>query len=120
MSKIVEVTESGWRSEVIDAGPPVVINFWGPACPWCKRLDPIYEEMAEEFGDRLKFTKVNVAESPGLASGLGIMGTPTLKFFCDGRSIYEVVGFRPRERLRQDIEKALEEARECIEKSSKV
>jgi thioredoxin-like negative regulator of GroEL len=55
-----------------------------------------------------------------VAVGLGVMGTPTLKFFCDGRPIYEVVGFRPRGRLREDIEKALEEARECLEKSTRV
>jgi thioredoxin 1 len=120
MADIVHVTEENWKKEVIDADVPVVINFWGPACPWCKRLDPIYREMAQEFEGKLKFTDVNVAEAASLTMGLGIMGTPTLKFFCDGRPIYEVVGFRPRDKLREEIEKALAEARECLERSSRV
>ncbi len=120
MVSIVSVKEDNWKAEILESDEPVVINFWGPACPWCRRLDPIYEEMAQKFEGKLKFTKVNVAESPRLAMGLGVMGTPTLKFICDGRPVYEVVGFRPRDQLRSDIERALKESRECIDKSTKV
>ncbi len=118
MTGIFHVTEGDWKSEVLDVELPVVVNFWGPACVWCKRLDPLYEEMAEEFQGRLKFTKVNVAENSKLAMGLGIMGTPTLKFFCQGRSVHEIVGFRPREQLKEEIERALGASQECIERST--
>ncbi len=118
MKGIIDVTEKDWKEEVLDAELPVVANFWGPACVWCKRLDPLYGEMADEFQGMLKFTKVNVAESPQLAMGLGVMGTPTLKFFCRGRPVHEIVGFRPREQLREDIRRALDASQDCIKQST--
>lgn len=118
MAEIVEVTAENWRTEVLERARPIVVNFWGPRCTWCHRLDPLYEEMATEFGDRLQFAKFNVALGPQHAIGLGIMGTPTLKFFCRGRAIHEIVGFRPRDQLRREIERVLETANECVDQST--
>ncbi len=120
MSEVANVTEDNWQLEVIEAETPVVINFWGPTCSWCKRLDPIYDEAAREYEGRLKFTKLNVALAPRLAMGLGVMGTPTLKFFCNGRPVGEVVGFRPRDQLKAEVERFLETAEECIRQSTEV
>lgn len=118
MTTILDVDDATWDTEILGADGPVVVNFWGPRCPWCDRLDPVYEELAGEYGDRVKFAKVNVAENPDLTAHWGVMGTPTLKFFCQGRDVYEVVGFRPKERLEQELERALEEAQECLDQSS--
>lgn len=118
MAEIINVREDNWQAEVIESNTPVVVNFWGPACSWCKRLDPIYDEAAADYQGRLKFTKLNVAEARGLAMGMGIMGTPTLKFFCNGRSVREIVGFRPRDQLKAEIEQVLSSAQECIDQST--
>ena len=118
MAEIVDVTEEAFEDAVLAPEELVVVNFWGPQCPWCKRLDPVYEELAEAFGDRVRFAKLNVAENPGVTTHWGIMGTPTLKFFCQGREVHEVVGFRPQDQLRQELERALEEAEACLEQST--
>lgn len=120
MAQIINVTEDNWQSEVIESDTPVVVNFWGPACSWCKRLDPIYDEVAEGYEGRLKFTKLNVAVAGRIAAGMGIMGTPTLKFFCNGRPVSEIVGFRPRDQLKAEIERVLSSAQECIEQSTEL
>lgn len=115
---IVEVTPASWRAEIVEAELPVVVNFWGPACIWCKRLDPLYEELAAAFEDRLKFARFNVATGREVALQHGVMGTPTLKFFCRGRPVHEIVGFRPRAQLEGEIRRALETANDCIDQST--
>lgn len=118
MADIVSVTSDSWKAEILESDRPVVVNFWGPACVWCKRLDPLYEEMAAAFEGKLKFAKVNVATAPQVAMQQGVMGTPTLKFFCRGRPVHEIVGFRPREQLRSEIQRALESSNDCIDQST--
>ena len=46
------------------------------------------------------------------------MGTPTLKFFCEGRTVGEIVGYRPKNLLKEEIDKILRQRKECLEKST--
>lgn len=121
MLKVVEVQADTWEREVLKAEGPVVVDFWHHMCGWCLKLNPVYEQLPERFGDRVKFAKVNVLGSPenqSLAIGLGVLGTPTLKFLCDGRVVGEIVGYRPLERLVKEIEEILEKKDECLERST--
>lgn len=57
-------------------------------------------------------------ETQELAVKYGIMGTPTLKFFCQGRPVQDIVGVLEKEHLRQGIEFAVKKHHECAEKST--
>ena len=121
MYRVVEIQADTWESEVLNADKPVVVDFWHHMCGWCNKLNPVYEQLPETFGDRVKFVKVNILESPEnrkLAIGLGVLGTPTLKFFCLGRVVGEIVGYRPLDRLVKEIDDILKKKDECLEKST--
>ena len=121
MEKVKEIQADAWDSEVLESDKPVGVDFWHPMCGWCNKLNPIYEQLPETFGDRIKFVKVNILQSPEnnkLAMNLGVLGTPTIKFFCDGRDVDEIVGFRPLNRLVNEIEEILKKKDECLEKST--
>ncbi len=110
-----------WRSRVLKSDLPVVVEFYSPTCPHCARLTPIFQRLSTEYGDKMTFAIVNVVESRDLAEGYGIMGVPTVKFFCDGRPINEIVGFRPEEELRGKIEEGvLQTYKRCISQSSPI
>jgi thioredoxin 1 len=84
-------------------------------------LDPTYADLARDYAGKLRFAKFNVMESPEnqeLAVKYGIMGTPTLKFFCQGKPVQDIVGALEKEYLRQGIEFALKKHHECAEKST--
>jgi thioredoxin-like negative regulator of GroEL len=52
--------------------------------------------LASEYEGKAKFATINVLEleeNRELAMDLGIMGTPTLMFFCEGRPLMSYVGF---------------------------
>jgi len=120
-NEVVVTNAANWKKEVLDSKELVVVEFWHPQCSFCRVLDPVYAELSREYADKLKFAKLNVMESPKnqeLAQKYGIMGTPTLKFFCQGRPVQDVVGVLTKDYLRQGIEFAIKKHRDCAEKST--
>ena len=121
MTNIKELQAEDWENEVLAEDKPVVVDFWHHMCGCCNKLNPIFDQLPEAFGDRVKFVKVNILQSPEnqkLAMNLGVLGTPTMKFFCEGREVDEIVGFRPLDGLVEEIEEILEKKDECLNQST--
>jgi thioredoxin 1 len=68
--------------------------------------------------DQVKFVKVNVDDEPDLAQQYSISSLPTLKFFCDGREIGEIVGAPPKPQLEKAIRDMVSGHNECLASSS--
>jgi len=118
---IVETNAANWKDAVLGSKDLVVVEFWHPECSYCKMLEPIYIELSKEYAGKLKFAKFNVLESQEnqeLAAKYGVMGTPTLKFFCQGRPVQDIVGMLAKDYLRQAMEFAINKHRECAENST--
>ncbi len=100
---ILEVGDSNFESEVLQSGKPVMVDFWAPWCGPCRAIAPIVEELAEAFGDKVKFTKCNVDENPTTPTKYGIKSIPTLIFFKDGEIQDKVIGIVAKSRLEEMI-----------------
>jgi len=57
---IMEIEDSSFDNEVLQSEKPVLVDFWAPWCGPCKAIGPVVEELAGEFGDKIKFAKCNV------------------------------------------------------------
>ena len=108
MSKPVEIEESTFNEAVLQAKAPVLVDFWAPWCGPCRMVAPVVDELAEEYDGKVSFGKVNVDESPRIASQYGIMSIPTLIIFKDGKPVSNIVGFRPKDELKKSLDAALE------------
>ncbi|MGZ3581671.1 MAG: thioredoxin [Ktedonobacterales bacterium] len=104
---LTQVTDQNFSDVVLKSGKPVVVDFWAPWCRPCLMMAPIYEEFANEYGDKMTFTKLNTDDNQMTAGRLGIQGIPTLIFFRGGREIDRIVGLESRDMLRRHIEAAL-------------
>ncbi len=121
MSAPFDVTAKDWETQVIKSKEPVLVDFWHDACVWCKRLDPELREVAKEFSGKLKFAKLNVLSSEDnnmVGRKYGVMGTPTLILFCNGRVIQELVGYRPKDRLRRELQDMVGNYQACFKQST--
>ncbi|NPV90624.1 MAG: thioredoxin [Firmicutes bacterium] len=103
----VEVTDQSFKQEVVEHNQPVLVDFWAAWCGPCKMIGPLVEELAEEYQDKIKVAKVDVDNNRGVAGEFGITSIPTLMLFKDGQVVDRVVGFRPKNQLKQMIDQKL-------------
>ncbi|MCK9996313.1 MAG: thioredoxin [Candidatus Krumholzibacteria bacterium] len=107
MANIMEFSGDNFETEVVKSDVPVLVDFWAPWCGPCKMITPIIEELAGEFGDKLKIGKINVDNNQDLAAKFGIRGIPTVMLFKGGEVFNSFVGVRPKEDLATAINSAL-------------
>ena len=102
---IKEIKDDDFSKTVSGSGEPVVVDFWASWCGPCKMLSPIMDEVSEEVGAKAKFFKLNVDENPNVASQFKIASIPTVMVFKDGNVVDKFVGFRPKDAVKQVVEK---------------
>jgi thioredoxin 1 len=120
VSEVIELHADEWDDEVKNVEGPVVVDFWHPMCGWCQKLTPEYEKLPPHF-ENVKFAKMNILDNVDnrkIAIESGVMGTPTIKVFCNGRSIGEIVGFRPLKRLVNELNTIFEKRDDCLDQST--
>ena len=80
----VEVTDSSFESDVLQASKPVLVDYWAHWCGPCKMLAPILDEVAIEYADKLTIAKLDIDSNPSTPPKFGIRSIPTLMLFKDG------------------------------------
>ena len=68
----------------------ILIEFYAPWCGHCKKLAPVYTEVADalkEQGSTLRLAKVDATENSKSSGEFGVRGYPTLFFFLNGEKI---------------------------------
>jgi thioredoxin 1 len=96
---VKKITGAEFEQEVLQAGLPVLVDFWADWCGPCRMVAPVLEEVNRELEGKVKIVKVNVDEETELAQQYGIMSIPTLMIFKDGRAVETSVGFQQKREL---------------------
>lgn len=107
MSNILQVSDSNFEAEVLQATLPVLVDFWAPWCGPCRMIAPILDQLATENGDAVKIVKVNVDESPSTAAQYGVSAIPTVMLFKGAQVVERFVGVQPKLRLQEAITQSL-------------
>jgi len=108
MGKPITVDEGNFDETVLQSKIPVMVDFWATWCGPCRMVAPIVEELAEEYDGKISVGKLDVDQNPRVASRYGIMSIPSLIIFKDGKPVSNIVGFRPKEQLKQSLSDVLE------------
>jgi len=84
-SDIHAISDDSFESEVMQSTVPVLVDFWATWCGPCKALAPIVEDVAQQYGSKVKFVKLDVDQNPATPPKFGVRGIPTLILFKDGQ-----------------------------------
>jgi thioredoxin len=107
MSEIVQATDQSFDSEVLASAGPVLVDFSAVWCGPCKKLEPVVDEIAAEYGGRLKVVKVDVDHSPSTAAKFGVLSVPTLMLFRGGQVRDQFIGVLSKKALADRVDKVL-------------
>ena len=102
-NNIVTLTQENFAAEVLKASSPVLVDFWAEWCGPCKMIGPILNEIADEYGGRVKIGKVNIDQEQALATEYGVRAIPTLFPVQPPRMIHQNVPQQPR-RHREEVD----------------
>ena len=107
--KVKHVTDASFQQDVLDSPTPVLVDFGAPWCGPCRMIEPLIEQLAEEYDGKIIFAKVDTDENMDTPVKLGIRGIPTLIFYVDGEEADRMVGFAPKPALKSKIDAILAE-----------
>ncbi|MBB71853.1 MAG: thiol reductase thioredoxin [Legionellales bacterium] len=78
------VTDDSFDADVIQSETPVLVDFWAEWCGPCKMIAPILDDIATDYGAKVKIVKLNIDENAETPPKYGIRGIPTLMLFKNG------------------------------------
>lgn len=107
MSNALDIDDSTFEKEVLKAGSLTVVDFWAPWCGPCRKMGPVLDEIAADFGGKIKVVKINTDDNLKTAKEYSISGLPSLLIFKNGQAVERLVGLMPKTTIVSNIEKHL-------------
>ena len=104
---VIEFNDQNFDSDVLEAGTPVLVDFWAVWCGPCKAIAPIVEEIANDYNGKVKVGKMDVDRNNQVAMRYGIRSIPTLLVFNNGEVVNQVIGNVGKESIESMLNKAL-------------
>ncbi len=105
MSGVQHWDDAAFAAESVKEGL-VLLDFYADWCGPCRMLGPILEQLAAEFGDKVRIGKINIETSPDLAAKFGVQNIPALFILKNGEKVREFVGIQSKAKLLDALKEA--------------
>ena len=103
-ANVQHITQGEFEAVVTRGTNAVVADFYATWCGPCRKLSPLLEQLAGGYAHKIKFVKINVDQSPGLAQTFQVQGIPALIFFKDGKVVGRSVGLLAEAELKAKLD----------------
>lgn len=101
MTTLAHFTNDNFAAEVLAAQTPVLVYFISAHCAPCKMVSPIVDQLAAEWGERVKVGTLDIYEAFKTTWQYTVMKAPTLILFVNGQPVERVTGFMPKVKLQE-------------------
>ena len=86
------VTDKSFRKEVLKSKVPVLVDFWATWCGPCHQIAPHIEQIAKDYGGKIKVAKLDVDRNRVMSGRYNVQSIPTMIIFEDGQPAARIVG----------------------------
>ena len=93
------VATDTFEQDVLQADRPVLVDFYADWCGPCRMMSSVVDELADDVGDDAHVIKVNVDESPELASQYQVQSIPAFIVVREGEVVNSLVGVQSKQAL---------------------
>ena len=107
MANTLALTDAQFKTEVLDAQVPVLVDFWATWCAPCIAMEPTLEELATTHQGKLKVVKVNIEENQVTAQAFGVRSLPNFLLFKGGKVVNQIAGAVSKQKLGEAVQKVL-------------
>jgi thioredoxin 1 len=104
VAKILDVSDADFQQQVLESETPVLVDFWAEWCAPCRALAPVIQEVAQDYGDRIRVCKLDADASPSTPAKFSVRALPTLLFFKNGAVVDSLVGAVPKGQIIDKLE----------------
>ncbi len=88
---MLEVNKETFEQEVLRAEGTVLVDFYGDGCVPCAALMPHVHQLADKYGEQIKFAALNTTKARRLAIGQKVLGLPVIAIYRQGEKVEELV-----------------------------
>jgi len=92
----------------LEINKPVLVEFGASWCGPCRLLEPVLEEVADDYAQQVKVFKADFDDSHQTATKYDVRSLPTVIFFKGGQEVDRLVGAVPKEAVSDRVEALLE------------
>lgn len=87
---MLTVTDANFNE--VNAAPMAIVDFWSPSCPHCMAFKPVFEDVANQMGDKILMVEANVNDNMQSAGKFGISAIPAIIFLQNGTEVRRFEG----------------------------
>ena len=102
---VIQMTDDQFEEVVLKSELPVMVDFGATWCGPCKKVEPVVEEISEEYAGKMIAVKCDVEDCSGTAAKYGIMNIPSVLYFKGGQVVDKNVGAAPKKVFVEKLEK---------------
>ncbi|MFI4846993.1 MAG: thioredoxin [Candidatus Makana argininalis] len=102
-NKIINLTDKNFEKKVLNFKKKIVVDFWSEFCGPCKIMEPLLKQIADEFKNKITFSKFNIEENLSIPKKYDIRSIPTILIFNNGKLIATKVGLMSKSILKKFI-----------------
>lgn len=95
---------SEWKYE---GDKPAIIDFYADWCQPCKMVEPVLEELAEEYDGKMHIYKIDTDAEQELAAAFGIQSIPSMLFIPMEEKPQMAQGALPKDTIKKAMKDVL-------------
>lgn len=97
------VTDDNYSDEVRRTYDPVVLEFWAPYCPACRKMAPVVNALADEYKGKIKVLTVNTEQNTKAPEEYNVTSIPAFFYIKDGYVVATAVGSMSKDQLKRKL-----------------